>query len=112
MSLRLSSNVQEGCNSLSSTIGRLRHLILNEGVPRVLPEAYLNGVPEWQLRQDTTDYVDQIRDRIKRYILLNKSQNSSDQREAIAAMNDVCDELEKKLYDQLETSLFDFTRRV
>jgi hypothetical protein len=75
-------------------------------------DAYLNGVPEWQLRQDTTDYVDQIRQRIKQFILLNKSQSSSDQREAINAMNDVCDELELKLYDQLESSLFDFTRRV
>jgi hypothetical protein len=79
---------------------------------RVICEEYLHGVPEWQLRQDTTDYVDQIRDRIKRYIMLNKSQNSTDQREAIAAMNDVCDDLEKKAYDLLEDQLFAFVRRV
>jgi len=97
---------------LKSTVGQLRRILFEEAPPRVLHEAYLNGVPEWQLRQDTTDYVDQIRVRIKQFILLNKSQSSSDQREAINAMNDVCDELEMKLYDQLENSLFDFTRRV
>lgn len=85
-------------------LGDLRRLI-NE-------EAFLNGVPEWALRQDTSDYVDNIRKRIKEYILRNKSENPNDQREAIAAMNDVCDELEDKLYGVLEDALFNFTRRV
>jgi len=77
-----------------------------------LKEEYLNGVPEWQLREDTATYVNQIRDRIKQYIMLNKSNNGADQREAIRAMNDVCDEMELKLYDVLEDSLFSFVRRV
>jgi hypothetical protein len=85
-------------------VGQLRRLI-NE-------EAFLHGVPEWALRQDTSDFVDQVRDRIKRYILLNKSENLADQREAIAAMNDVCDELEEKVFGLLEDQLFAFTRRV
>ena len=84
-------------------VGDLRHLIKEE---------YLNGVPEWQLREDTATYVNQIRDRIKQYIMLNKSNNGADQREAIRAMNDVCDEMELKLYDVLEDSLFNFVRRV
>lgn len=78
----------------------------------LLNEEYLNGVSEWQLRQDTTDFVNNVRGRIKQFILLNKSENSLDQREAIEAMNDVCDELELKVYDVLESSLFNFTRRV
>lgn len=81
-------------------------------VRKLIREEYLHGVPEWALRQDTTDFVDQVRDRIKQFILLNKSENPSDQREAIAAMNDVCDTLEEKLYDVLEDALFNFTRRV
>ena len=89
---------------MRTTVSRLKRLIREE--------AYLHGVPEWALRQDTSDYVDQIRKRIKGFILINKSENPSDQREAIAAMNDVCDELEEKLYATLESSLFDFTRRV
>jgi hypothetical protein len=79
---------------------------------RLINEEYLHGVPEWQLRKDTTDFVNVIRDRITRFILLNKSENSSDQREAIAAMNNVCDEMEDKVYDLLESELFEFTRRV
>jgi hypothetical protein len=78
----------------------------------IINEQYLHGVPEWQLRQDTTDYVDQIRKRITQYVLINKSENSLDQQEAVAAMNDVCDKLEKKLYDDLEDALFNFVRRV
>jgi hypothetical protein len=81
-------------------------------VKQIIREEYLSGVPEWALRQDTTDYVDRIRDRIKKYILLNKSENPADQREAIAAMNDVCDDMEEKLYDVLEDSLYAFVRRV
>lgn len=78
----------------------------------LIKEEYLHGVPEWQLRKDTTDFVNVIRQRITRFILLNKSENSVDQREAINAMNDVCDECEDKVYDVLEDQLFNFTRRV
>lgn len=79
---------------------------------RVIREEYLHGVPEWALREDTTTFVNVLRGRIKKYILLNKSENPTDQREAIAAMNDVCDTLEEKLYDTVEDALFNFTRRV
>jgi len=85
------------------TVGELRGLIKEE---------YLHGVPEWALRQDTTTFVDQLKKRIKGYILINKSENPNDAREAIAAMNDVCEELEEKVYDVLEDALFNFTRRV
>lgn len=88
---------------MKTTVGQLR---------RLLKEEYLHGVPEWQLRQDTSEYVDKIRDRIKRYILINKSQTGVDQREAIAAMNDVLESLEDKLYDVLEDGLYNFIRRV
>ena len=77
-----------------------------------IDESQLNGVPEWQLRQDTLEYVDRIRQRIKQHILTNKSNRGSEQREAVAAMNEILDELEIKLYDVLEDSLYAFTRRV
>lgn len=88
---------------MKMTVGQLRSLINEE---------YLHGVPEWALREDTAKFVDQIRERIKKYILLNKSENPNDQREAIAAMNDVGNDLEEKIYDVLEDALFNFTRRV
>lgn len=79
---------------------------------RLIREEYLQGVPEWQLRHDTAEFVDQIRDRITRFILVNKSQDALERKEAIAAMNTVCDELEEKVYDVLEDQLFNFTRKV
>jgi hypothetical protein len=79
---------------------------------RLINEEYLHGVPEWQLRMDTKEFVDTIRDRIKRYILLNKSENSLDRQEAISAMNDICEELEEKVYDVLESELYNFMRKV
>lgn len=89
------------------TLEELRRLVQED-----MSGAYLHGVPEWALRQDTTAYVDGIRKRIKQYILLNKSENPNDQREAIDAMNAVCDDLEKKLYGVLEDTLYAFMRRV
>lgn len=84
-------------------LGELRHLIREE---------YLRGVPEWELRQDTSEFVDRIRDRITKFILINKSQDAMERQEAIAAMHTVCDELEEKVYDVLEDQLFNFTRKV
>lgn len=78
----------------------------------LIKEEYLHGVPEWQLRQDTSEFVDRIRDRIASYILLNKSDNLTDRSEAMRAMNDACDELELQVYDVLDSQLFNFTRRV
>ena len=81
-------------------------------VKQILTEDGLHGVPEWQLRGDTTEFVNVIRKRIEKFILLNKSENGEDRREAIKAMNDVCDELETKVYDVLDETIFNFIRRV
>jgi cell division septum initiation protein DivIVA len=91
---------------------QLRDIANDESRRIVTEDAFLHGVPEWALRQDVSEFVDNIKHRITQFIQLNKSQNSSDQRESIAAMNDVCDDLEKKLYDTLENGLYDFIRRV
>lgn len=79
---------------------------------RLIREEYLQGVPEWQLRQDTSEFVDRIRDRITNFILVNKSQNGMERNEAVAAMHTVCDELEERVYAVLEDQLFNFTRKV
>lgn len=88
---------------MKTTIGELK---------RMIREEYLQGVPEWQLRQDASEFVDRIRDRITRFILVNRSSNSIDRKEAIDAMNSVCDELEEKVYSVLDDHLHAFTRRV
>lgn len=79
---------------------------------KFLKEEDLHGVPEWRLRQDTSDFVDRVRERCTQFILINKSQTSLDRQEAIMAMNDTCDQLEEKVYDVLEQQLWSFLRRV
>ena len=84
-------------------VGDLRQLIREE---------FLHGVPEWRLRQDVSDFVDVIKSRITDFVLINKSDNSLDRQEAINAMNDVCVELDAKVYDVLEDQIWSFTRKV
>lgn len=78
----------------------------------ILLEEKLNGLPEWQLRQDASEFVDRIRDRIKRYILTNRSRTSLEQKEAIAAMNAVCDDLEERVFEVLDDRLAAFNRSI
>lgn len=84
-------------------LGQLRSLIREE---------FLQGVPEWQFREDVSDFVERVRDRITRYVLVNHSLTGVDRQEAVAAMNAVCEELEEKVYSVLEDQLFAFTRKV
>lgn len=85
---------------------------MKKNQPGKIQEEYLHGVPEWQLRQDVTEFVDQIRGRIESYVLINKSQTGTDRAEAFSAMNQVCDELEEKVYAVLENELFSFIRQI
>lgn len=79
---------------------------------RVIRETIADGVPEWQLRQDTSQFVDRVRDRIVRTVLMNRSENGIERKHALDAMNDVCDELERKVYDLLDDALFAYSRKV
>lgn len=79
---------------------------------RAIREEYLRGVPEFILRQATTRYVDEIRQHIKRYIVMNKSRDPDQQREAIAAANAVLEDLEEKSNDLLDDQLWTFIKQV
>jgi hypothetical protein len=81
-------------------------------VRRVIREEYLRGVPTFVLRQATERYVDEIRQHIKRFILMNKSVTDIDSRSAIAAANEVLDELEEKANDLLEDQIWSFIQKV
>jgi hypothetical protein len=79
---------------------------------RVIREEFMRGVPEWALRQATSKYVEEIRQHVKTFIMMNKSQTGEGQKEAIAAANLVLEELEDETYDLLEDKLYQFIRRV
>lgn len=78
----------------------------------IVNEEYLRGVPEFVLRQATTRYVDEIRQHIKRYIVMNKSNDDQQQREAIEVANEVLVDLEQKLNDTLDDQLWAFIKSV
>jgi hypothetical protein len=79
---------------------------------KAIHEEYLRGVPEFVLRQATEKYVDEVRQHIFRFILANKSGTEVDQRQAIAAANEILEQLEEKANDLLEDQLYQFIRRV
>lgn len=84
-------------------VGELRQLVREE---------FMRGVPEWALREATKKYVDEIRQYVKRFIMMNKSETNIDQQEAMAIANEVLEELEDKAYNLLEDQLYQFIRRV
>lgn len=79
---------------------------------RLIREEYLRGVPEFVLRQATTKYVDDIRQQVFRYISSNRSATPEDRRNAIAAANEVLEELETKANALLEDQLWSFVQRI
>lgn len=84
------------------TVAELRQLIREE---------FMRGVPSWALRQATTNYVDEVRQHVKRYILNVKSNSGVEQREAIAEMDVAMEDLEEKVNEILEDVLFAYVQR-
>lgn len=80
--------------------------------PPAVNEEFLRGIPEFVLRQATEKYVDEIRKQIFRFIMTNKSSSDVERRDALAAANQVLEELEEKANDLLEDQLYQFIRRV
>lgn len=79
---------------------------------KVIREEMLRGVPEFVLRQATERYVDEIRNHLKRFIMMNQSGDPRAQRNAISSANDMLDKLEEKSFDLLEDQLWTFLRNI
>ncbi len=79
---------------------------------KTINEEFLRGIPEFILRQATSKYVDEVRQHIFRFILENKSVSKIEQRQSIAAANEVLEELEVKANELLEEQLFQFIKQV
>lgn len=88
---------------MKTTVGQLRQF---------LREEYLRGVPEFVLRGATEKYIDEIRNHVKKYILQVHSNDYMQQRESIAAANEVLEDLEEKSNELLEDALFSFMQGV
>lgn len=81
-------------------------------IRRMIREEFLRGVPEFALRQATRNYVDEVRQHVKRFVLMNKSQTTADQRYTIDLANQVLEELEEETFNLLEDKLWQFVRQV
>jgi len=79
---------------------------------KTISEEFLRGIPEFMLRQATTKYVDEIRQHVFKFILENKSTSKIEQRQSIAAANEVLKDLEDKANELLEEQLFQFIKQV
>lgn len=77
-----------------------------------IQEEYLRGVPEFILHQATERYIDEIRKHLTRFIMMNKSEDPRDQRNAISSANDMLETLEEKSNELLEDQLWTFLRNI
>lgn len=66
------------------------------------------GVPEYQFRNATSDFVEEIRKLLRRNILLDKSQDAMQRQQAFNAATKVLKELEKEVSDLVEDKLQKF----
>jgi len=88
-----------------------RNVLIRMGELRSLvKEELAGGIPEWQLRQDTAQFVDLVKRRIASYAISN-SGSPVDRREAMDAVADTCADLERDVYDLVDDRLFSFMRR-
>jgi hypothetical protein len=78
-------------------------------VRSLIREVLLNGVQEHQFRTATSDYVDAIRQLLRRHILLDKSRTPTDRQRAFNVATKVLRELEDEVSDLLDAKLEKFS---
>lgn len=76
-------------------------------VRKIVREEYLRGVPEFLIREASSKFVGEIRNHIKKHILMTKK-SVAQQREAIDAADDVLKELEISVNDLVEEKIWQF----
>ena len=70
----------------------------------------MRGVPEFVLREATRKFIDEIKQHIKKHVLMT-SNSSAIEREAFEDLNDKMNELEKEVNQLMEESLWMWTQR-
>lgn len=76
----------------------------------LIQEEFMRGVPEFELQEATHNYIQQIKNRVKKHI--EQTSNSPSQaREKHVAMSEVFAELESDVNDLLEDKIWSFMQR-
>jgi hypothetical protein len=77
---------------------------------KIIREEYMRGVPEFMLRQASSDCVERIKQHINKYIQL-RAQNPSHARELRMMANSILSDLEDEIYDLVESKLWQFMQQ-
>lgn len=86
---------------MKAKIGEIRNLIKEE---------MMVAIPEHQFRTVVSDCVEEVRQLLRRNILIDKSKDSSQRQNAFNIANKVLKEFEKEVYDLLQDKLSEFDR--
>ncbi len=79
-------------------------------VRKIVREEFMRGVPEFVFREAVDKFVEEIRQQLKKHILVVKK-DPTDQREAIRIANETLKELEQEAYELLENKLWQYAQR-
>lgn len=77
-------------------------------VRQIIKEELMAGVPEFQFRNVTSEFVEDIRRLLRQNILLDKSKDSATRQRAFVVANAVLKELEKEVSEMVEEKLRKF----
>jgi len=77
-----------------------------------ISESYLRGAEDFQFKEATRKFVDEVRSFVQRSILIDKSTSKEEQQDAIAAANEAMKELEDETNALLEEKLWRYTEHV
>lgn len=77
-------------------------------VRQIIKEELMAGVPEFQFRNVTSEFVEDIRRLLRQNILLDKSKDSATRQRAFVVANAVLKELEKEVSETVEEKLRKF----
>lgn len=77
---------------------------------KIISEELLRGVPEFVIRQASSDCVDRVRQHVTRFIQ-QRAENQIHARELTKLANQLLEELEDEMYDLIEDKLLAFVQR-
>ena len=77
-----------------------------------LTEDAIKGVPEYVVRSAVDKYTNELRNHLIRFILVDKSRTKGEQKDALAAVDNVLKELKEQVFESTADKLWAFIRNV
>jgi len=81
---------------------------ISEHEPRqIIREEFMQGVPEFMLRQASNEFVDKISQHIQKFVA-TRAENPTHAREMLQSANETLNSLNEKVYALVEEKLWEF----